>query len=154
MAQVRGVPETIKELRGVEQAMTRAEIDDVYDAAKSAAAALRAGVPRQPLSNMKGGPIRAHVERGSSSGRYYGMPGSRRLASVHLTAPVMTVISDMAAHSHGSTMVDNLYGKYARGPSRWVWPTVERFIPTFTRRIDLAIRRTEVKVNLRLRRRY
>lgn len=154
MGRVRGVRQTIAELNDLEQAMTRAEIDDVYDAAKSAAAALRAAVPSKPLSNMKGGAIRAHVERGSTSGRYYGMKDSRRLASVHLTAPVMAVISDMAAISHGSSMVDNLYGKYARGPSRWVWPTVERFIPTFTNRIDLAIRRTEVKVNLRLRRRY
>lgn len=153
MGGVRGVGETIRELKQVPDTLTRAEIDEIYEAAKGAAAALRASVPSKPLSRMEGGPIRAHVKRGSVTGNYYGMANSKRLASVHLTGPVMSVISDMAAVQRGSSpMVPNLYNRYG-GTSRWVWPTVERFMPAFIARIEFAIKRTELDVNTRLRRR-
>jgi hypothetical protein len=150
---VRGIPETIKQLHLVDPELTRAEIDDIYGAAKAAAAALRSSVPRIPLSNMEdGGAVRASVTRGSvSPDMRYGI-NSRRLATVRLTGPKFAVISDMARVSHGSTMVANLTGKYG-GASRWVWPTVERYIPQFAAMIELAIKRTEVKVNLALRKR-
>lgn len=148
---VLGVNGTIQDLLALETVATKAEAIEIMNTAKSAAAALRAGVPNPALSNMEVGPIRAHVER-SSGGRYYGQPNSHRLGSVHLTGPVMAVISDMAmiTRAASGTLVPNLSAKFGRA-SRFVWPTVTRFTAGFKADIVVANGKAAVLINRRLK---
>lgn len=148
---VLGVNGTIQDLLAVEPTFTAAQATEIMDTAKAAAAALRAGVPNPPLSNMEPGPVRAHIKRGGG-GRYYQVKDSHRLGSVHLTGPLFAVISDMAMRDRdpGGTMSANLIGKYGRA-SRFVWPVVTRFVSRFNADVVMANGKATAVINARLR---
>lgn len=148
---VQGVNGTIQDLLALETVATKAEAVQIMNSAKAAAAALRANVPNPALSNMETGPVRAHIKRGGG-GRYYGKTNSHRLGSVHLTGPVMAVISDMAmvTRAASGTLVPNLNARFGRA-SRFVWPTVTRFTAGFKSDIVVANGKAAVIVNARLR---
>lgn len=149
VGKVRGVNHTLATLRAVPTRLDRQAIADVYPVAKQMAAAMRASIPRRPLSHMDSeSPVRAVAEKG----RLIEGGSEWRLASVRMYAPVGTVMADMAAFPRKSpTFVPNLYGKHG-GPSRWVWPTAERFTTQLFGGVELARRRTEIRINAELRR--
>ena len=148
---VLGVKGTIQDLLAVEPTFTLAEAQEIMDTAKVVAAALRAGVPNPPLSNMETGPVRAHIKRGDLR-RYYQVPDSHRLGSIHLTGPLFAVISDMARRDRklGGTMTKNLTSKYGQA-SRFVWPTAERYLSRFRADVVAANAKASVVINARLR---
>lgn len=148
---VLGVKGTIQDLLAIEPTFTAAEASEIMDTAKQVAAALRAGVPNPPLSNMPSGRITANIKRGHLK-KYYNVNDSHRLGSIHLTGPLFAVISDMAVvdRSSSGTMSRNLTNKFGRA-SRFVWPTAERFLSAFRADVVKANGEATVVINARLR---
>lgn len=147
IGKVRGIEPTLVILRETEELIVEASRDEVYQAAKRASAALRAGVPEQPLSGIKNeGPVRAAAYRGGKDLR-----GNKRLASVLLRGPKWVVVADMAARPKKSkTFVPNLNAIWGQA-SRWAWPIVRKYTSQFEASTRLGVRGAEVSISRRMK---
>lgn len=139
---IEGVDAVVRNLRRIEPELAMRSVAKMKAPATGAAAAVRATAPRKVLPGVakkSSGPVRTRVKFGGRKRA----DGSKNLLSVALVGPRWTVAADMAARNHGSnTFVTSLNARYG-GASRFMWPTVEKFVPQIVAGLRAAVAETE-----------
>ena len=158
--QVRGVKETLRDLKDIEPVIYKETMRNIRKAAAPLVQATQALVPTDPpLSGMARGGRLAWSTKGSKvAARTGGF--NRRRDSWILVKTQMTgapgALFDIAGRGSGgtgsgATLIDNLNARY-RNASRSMWPGAEKNLDLVQRNVVQAIDAATVRMNIRLQR--
>ena len=173
--QIRGLDDALKTLGKIDPVLRREAVKTVKKDVQPIVSAIKAGLPKAPLSNWVA-PKQSSARRGTISAGRSGaagtpywelgkaksgvrssvkrqsarqMKGKQILVSIRKTNGAGEVF-DMAGKQTSSTFTRNLSAKWG-GPSRLMWPTVEKHKPTVLASIKRSVTSMEDIINEELR---
>lgn len=174
---IRGLDDALKTLGKINPVLRRVAIKHLKNDVKPIQQAIKAGLPKAPLSNWvapkQSSARRGTVEAGRSGAQgtpywqlgkaKFGVRPSIKRQSVTNRKGKQILISmrqtdgagevfDMAGKKTNSVFTRNLRDNWGE-PSRLMWPTVEKHKPTVLRSIDRSVQDMENIINDELRRR-
>jgi len=172
---IRGLDDALKTLGKMDPVLRRAAVKRLKGDVQPIVSAIRAGIPQAPLSKWvapKQSSARRGVIQAGRSGQeglpYFvfskaksgvrssvkkqskrGMKGKQILISIRQTNG-SGIVFDMAGKKTDGTFARNLTNKWG-GPSRRMWPTVERHKPQVVVSINRSVIDMENQINHMLR---
>ena len=171
---IRGLDDALKTLGKMDPVLRRAAVKRLKDDVKPIVSAIKAGIPKSPLSNWVA-PKQSSARRGTvSAGRSAsGTPnwefgkaksgvrssvkkqGARQMKGKAILVSIRQangagVVFDMAGKATNNVFSRNLTNKWG-APSRRMWPIAEQQKPTVLRSIDRSVEDMEKQINRMLR---